>query len=95
MKEEEGEEVREEVREEGLRQLGGKIEMSNYQMTAVDSRISIAMLGKFCSGSQTGRSCLCAPLRLSAHVWPSPVQPMQTRTQLLPRIPLLPRGEHA
>lgn len=28
-------------------ELGGKIEMSNYQMTVVDSGISMGMLGKF------------------------------------------------
>lgn len=28
-------------------ELGGKIEMSNYEMTAVDSGISMGMLGKF------------------------------------------------
>lgn len=52
----------------GWDRAGGKIEMSNYQMTAVDSSISMAMLGKFCTGSQTERSCVpfCVPLRLSA-----------------------------
>lgn len=51
--------------------------MSNYQMTAVDSSISMAKLGKFCPGSRTERSCLpfCVPLHSRAHVRLSPDKP--------------------
>lgn len=66
-------------RRRAVTELGGKIEMSNYQMKAVGSSISVAMLGKFWPGFRTKRSCLifCAPLRSSTHVRPSPVKPTE------------------
>lgn len=43
-------------------ELGGKIEMSNYQMMAVDSGISMGVLGENCPGCQTEHMwfvCFC------------------------------------
>lgn len=82
-------------RRRAVTELGGKIEMSNYQMKAVGSSISVAMLGKFWPGFRTKRSCLifCAPLRSSTHTCGHPRSSRRkTRAQLLPRIPLLPPG---
>lgn len=77
----------------GETELGGKIEMSNYQMTAVDSGISMGMLGKFSllAPKQSTAVCMrvsvCACLCMRARMQRSPVDRMQTHTQLFSKIP--------
>lgn len=50
-------------------ELGGKIEMSNYQMTAVDSGISMGMLDKLSllAPEQSTAVCVCASACVCVH----------------------------